>query len=118
MDTYKFSEWLREELERQGMSQADLVRGSGLSIAQISRIINQRSEPSKDALAAIAHGLRIPPELVFQKANIFSANLPPDARIDPTATEIATITLSLDAENKALLLDVARLLYKRAKVAH
>jgi transcriptional regulator with XRE-family HTH domain len=113
MDIYKFSNWLTEEMGRQKLSQADLSRSSGLSVAQISRIVNNRSEPSKDALIAIARGLRLPIEIVFQKANIFSANLPPDARVDPTTTELATIALSLGKDQRELLLDIARLMYQR-----
>lgn len=70
MDIVGFSEWLQDELERQGLTQADLVRSSGLSTAQISRILNMRSEPSKDALISIAYGLHLPPEIVFRAAGL------------------------------------------------
>lgn len=115
MDTYRFAEWLREELERQGMSQADLVRGSGLSIAQISRIINHRSEPSKDALNAIAHGLRLPANEVFQAAGI----LPPSPELTPLmerAIFYLSELLPEDQERVVLYLEVLHSRYKRDKI--
>lgn len=113
MDLAAFAEWMREELKRQNMTQADLVRGSGLSVAQISRIMNMRSEPSKDSLTAIAQGFKLPPELVYQKAAIFTASMPPDARIDPVATEMATLFLKLSSQDRDIILTLARYLYAR-----
>ena len=109
----KFAAWLREEMDNAGMSQADLVRASHLSTAQISRIMNMQSPPGKKALEGIARALNIPVELVYQKANIFKASFSPNAQVDVLATEIYTIFSRLPEREKILLRDIARLYYKK-----
>jgi len=72
-----FGIWLLEELEKRGMSQADLSRSSGITTAQMSRIISGTRGAGKKTLTAIAHALRLPPDLVFEKAGI----LPPTTEL-------------------------------------
>ena len=68
-----FREWLREEIKSRGWKQADLVRESGLDSAVISNIINGKRKVGETTIIAIARALRLPPDLVFQKAGILPA---------------------------------------------
>jgi transcriptional regulator with XRE-family HTH domain len=65
-----FGEWLKSELEKRKISQKELADLSGITPAQISRIISGTRGAGEQALVAIARALRIPPELVFQKAGL------------------------------------------------
>lgn len=68
-----FTEWLLEEMGRQKMSQQSLAQKSGITPAQVSRIISGQRGMGEKSLTAIAHALKLPPDLVFEKAGI----LPP-----------------------------------------
>lgn len=80
METITFAEWLAHELAEREMSQVDLANKSGVTTAQISRILsNQRGAESK-TIVAIAKALDIPAVQVFREIGI----LPPDPNIDKT----------------------------------
>lgn len=111
MDLFAFSEWLRGELERQNMTQADLVQSSGLSVAQISRIINLKSEPSKDALIAIARALDLPPDEVFRAAGILPPT-PPNTELDQRVLHYLHQLHPEDQERVMLYLEVLASRYK------
>lgn len=78
-----FGDWLQGELSNRGWDQAELVRRSGISSAQISRLVTGGREPGKDAIAGIARAFRLPPEDVLRHAGILppkNANLTPGDR--------------------------------------
>ena len=77
MNDVTFPKWIKSQLESKGMTQADLVKSSGLSNAQISRIVNSHSQPTAESLILIARGLQLPANEVFQAAGLL-----------PSATEI------------------------------
>ena len=66
----EFSEWLEKELRLRNMTQAELTRKSGLSIAQVSRIVNMQSPAGVHALDSIAKAFDLPVETVFRAAGI------------------------------------------------
>lgn len=66
----EFAGWLRAELEERGMSQADLVRASGLSPAAISRIMTGTRAPGLLACKKIARALRLPIDVVYKQAGL------------------------------------------------
>jgi transcriptional regulator with XRE-family HTH domain len=65
-----FGDWLREELKDRGMSQKDLAVRSGITPAQISRIISGSRGAGEESLSAIARALKLPLETVFRAAGI------------------------------------------------
>lgn len=66
-----FSNWLFEQMNLRGWSQADLSRASGLNRQVISNYINiRRTNPEPDALIAIATAFKISPITVFRKAGL------------------------------------------------
>lgn len=117
MDIAGFAEWLQSELDNRGMSQADLSRSSGLSRAQVSRILRMKAPAGEKACAGIAQALNIPEELVRQKADLFRA-FPPgmtDIRVDVLTTEVSTILLALPKDEREMVRDIARIFYRRHK---
>ncbi len=68
----KFNDWLLQQLSDRDWTQAELARQAGLTKQAIGNYIASRI-PDEDALRKIARALKLPPELVFEKAGI----LPP-----------------------------------------
>ncbi len=107
-----FGEWLAEELKIRSMNQSDLARASNITTAQISRIISGRRGVGEQALTAIAHALRLPPDLVFEKAGI----LPPKIELSPIKRKLAHLAEDLpdsDVEIAIALLEQRSEYYKK-----
>lgn len=68
-----FSDWLKKELISRNWKQADLVREANLDSAVISNIINGKRKAGESTAKAIAHALKLPPDLVFEKAGMLPA---------------------------------------------
>ncbi len=83
-----FDSWLLKEINKRDWSQSDLARSAGLHRAVIHKVINGASKPTPATLNAIAYALRIPPELVFEKAGL----LKPSSEL--SATERTLIHLA------------------------
>lgn len=66
-------EWLAEELQRAGISQAEVARKSGVSAAHITKVLKGERGLGESALRAIAEALKIPPEQAFREVGF----LPP-----------------------------------------
>lgn len=81
------------------MSQSDLSRASNVTTAQISRIISGQRNPGKDTLTAFARALKLPPELVFEKAGI----LPPKNDLSPIKRAAINIVENLSEEDAAFI---------------
>lgn len=65
------SELILANMELNGLSQSGLARKSGVSKQTISDYINRkRRKPDPEALAAIAHALNLPVELMYHAAGI------------------------------------------------
>ena len=65
-----FTEWLLEEMGRKNMSQQSLAQKSGITPAQVSRIISGQRGLGEKSLKAIAHALNISPITIFRKAGL------------------------------------------------
>ena len=65
-----FTEWLLEEMGRKNMSQQALAQKSGITPAQVSRIISGQRGLGEKSLKAIAHALNISPVTIFRKAGL------------------------------------------------
>jgi transcriptional regulator with XRE-family HTH domain len=104
MNVIGFSEWLKNELEIRGMSQADLARDSNISAPQISRIISMHSSPGENTLRAIAHAFSYPPDFVFRKAGL----LPEISEDPPELQELRNLYLSASKNIQHEILDFAR----------
>jgi transcriptional regulator with XRE-family HTH domain len=104
MDT--LSAWLTEELRKRDWTQADLARKSGISRQVISRYINQeRTKPDEDILAALAHALGYPPEILYQAAGI---PITPDPDMTPDIAAVIQAMSGLPESWQAKVADDTR----------
>lgn len=91
MDT-TFGEWLTEELRAREMSQSDLARAAGIKgTGSISDVITGRRPCGPRMARAIARGLKIPPEEVFEIAGLL-----PEKKSGPTDRWILRIEHKLE----------------------
>ena len=100
-----FGEWLSHQIYMRQWDQKMLAHMSGVTAAQISRIINGTRRPGPESLMGIAAALKVPPEELFRRAGL----LPPRgatandmARYDDMVATIASLT----PENQKLVFDL------------
>jgi len=93
-----FSTWLLKELENRDWSQVDLSRKSGVSQAQITRVLSGERGIGAKSLNAIAHALKLPPEQVFRAAGL----LPQKAENDDWIEEMSHKMKMLSPANRAI----------------
>lgn len=75
-------EFIREELEARGWRQSDLAEITGRSIAEISRIINGKTEITKETAQQFGEAFETGPEYWLNLQHAYSlANLPPETEI-------------------------------------
>lgn len=106
-----FNDWLLSQLQNMNWSQADLARYSGLTKGAISKYLSGRT-PDEAALRKIAHALKLPPELVFEKAGI----LPSKPELSPIKRKLAHLAQDLpdsDIEMAIALLEQRTEYYKK-----
>lgn len=94
-----FGKWLLTELENRNWSQSDLSKRSGLSRGTISNLINGTRGVGADSLLTIAKALNLPPEQIFEAANI----LPKKNNTDPWIDKISHRLVLISKENRAVL---------------
>jgi transcriptional regulator with XRE-family HTH domain len=99
-----FADWLVQELETRGMNQADLARASGLGNGSISDVIKGRRKAGKEFAIAVARGLNLPVETVFQEAGF----LPRAKEHDREMEQIMTLVDSMTKEEQRELLSYIR----------
>ena len=73
--------WLAGSVASAGLSQAEVARRAGISITQMSRIIQGHSLPSDKTLLSMATVLNVEEEAIFKAAD----RLPPAKGIDEAA---------------------------------
>ena len=77
-----FADWLNEALKKQGMTQAELARRSGLTRQAISSYLSgKRETPEPEALISLARALKVAPDTLYRAAGL----LPP---IDPSEADL------------------------------
>ncbi len=108
---YEFANWLQQELERRGWSQAELARRSRITPTQISRILSGSRNPGVEVLTGFANALNLPPNTLFKLAGI----LPPDADSPLDIDELVHLYKNLPAEDREELIQLARMKAARRK---
>lgn len=107
-----FGDWLLKQLKDRNISQSELARLAGISKGTISNLINGTRGAGQDSLSAIAHALKLPPELVFEKAGI----LPTKPELSPIKRALIHLTQDLpdsDLEMVIALLEQRSEYYKK-----
>jgi transcriptional regulator with XRE-family HTH domain len=110
METHEseFADWLAEQLGKQGWSQSELARRSGVTPAGVSQVLSGKADPGPDFCNGIARALGIPPERVFRQAGL----LPELHQPDPDLEDFIAIIKHLPDEELDRLLAIAETLYQ------
>lgn len=103
MTTSSFSQWLLKELESREWSQIELSRRSGVSQAQITRVLSGERGIGEKALSAIAKALKLPPEQVFRAAGVLPKKADSDEWIEQMNHKISLIPQSARKTAEKLL---------------
>ena len=104
-----FADWLFKELINRDMTQAELVRLSGLSTALVSRILSRKRGVGSKACKSIARALDMPEEIIYRKAGLLSGSEEPHA-----LAELIQLYLSANREEREIMLGLARELSRRS----
>lgn len=107
MQEADFSTWLQDQLNERGWDQADLVRRSGVSQSQVSRIMTGMRKPGPEVSRAIARALHITSDEVFRVAGILppkNVNLTTDDQ--RALDELIDKIIMLSPENQRLVIQL------------
>jgi transcriptional regulator with XRE-family HTH domain len=104
-----FADWLLDEMNKQGLSQATLARKAGVSRAAISNVINGTRGLGVELCTAIAFAFGIPPETVFRAAGI----LPNRPGTDEDFEELKHLFSQMSEEEQEEFLAIGRLKIER-----
>ena len=99
-----FPVWLREELAERHWTQAELAKRSGVSPAQITRVLSGERGLGELSIIAIAQALKLPPEQVYRKAGL----LPRQERSTDLVDELMHYFFQLPEPERIRLVEYAR----------
>lgn len=106
-----FGDWLKHEIELRNMTQRELAVRSGITPAQISRVISGTRGVGEESLLAISRALRLPPETVFRAAGF----LPPKSTHNEKLDEALHILSMLEGDDLEEVIQIAKLKLDRKK---
>lgn len=107
MATYEeFATWLQQEMTQRNWDQAELARRSGVTTAQVSRVMTGDRRAGPTFCRKIARALHLSPEEVFRQAGL----LPPERSKPDGADELLHLYMELGEADQTRLLAIARAL--------
>lgn len=112
MENTDFVEWLQLELNKRNWRKADLAKASGLSSAQITRIMKREQGPGPEACTAIARAFKMSPERVFRLAGLLPWE-PEKPEDPPTFWEWVMYYVRSSDEERDQMLEMAEELSKK-----
>lgn len=104
-----FADWLLQQLNQRGWSQAELARNADVSRTAISDVISGKHSAGFDLCVAISHALKLPPETVFRAAGL----LPSKPETNERITEALYILSMLGEEDIDEIIQIARMKLER-----
>ena len=106
-----FGNWLEQEINERGWSQAELARKATSSRTSINNIINGRRDPGPEMCRAIANALNLPQEYIFKKAGLIDVDNG-EEDTSPTLEEANELMEQLPEEYQQQALALIRFLYE------
>lgn len=107
----EFGDWLMAELERRGLTQADLSRMAHISSAQVANVVNGDRQAGDKFCRAVARAFDLPQTEVFRLAKLLDDE--PDT--NPLTDRLLAIAAQLSEDEMRDLLDYAELIKRRRK---
>ncbi len=107
-----FSEWLEQTLTDMDMKPVELARKARIDPGIVTRILKAERSTTPKTLEAIAHALKLPVDLVYEKAGI----LPKKPELSPIKRKLVHVAEELpdsDIELAITLLEQRQEFYKR-----
>ncbi len=108
---YNFSEWLLNQLNSRGWTQAELARRAGVSRTAISDVISDKHSAGFELCLAISRALNLPPETVFRAAGL----LPPVDEDTQYQEEFFHLLSQLSPQERQEILELLRFKAARRK---
>jgi transcriptional regulator with XRE-family HTH domain len=108
-----FGEWLQEELEKRGWTQAELARRAKLTRGGISSLISGRNHPTAQTCVALARALDLPAETVLKAADLLPELPAPEN--DPTLGQLVDLMRRMTPEEREEVLAYALYRFTRRK---
>jgi len=108
-----FNHWLLEEMQKRGLSNKELASRANISTSMISMILSGQRNPSYESCVSIAKALTLPPEYVFQQANIPFVNS--SVEDDSKGKRAITLFNELNPEDKDHVLEYLEFLAERRR---
>ena len=112
MTKIDFSEWLNSVLIDKDIKPVELARMANIDPGVVTRILKAERSATPKTLEAIAHALKLPIEMVYEKAGI----LPPKSQLSPIKRKLAHLAEGLpdsDVEIAIALLEQRSEYYKK-----
>jgi len=100
----EFKQWIELEINKRGISIADLARAAGLSPGALGNILRGERQPGIELCHGLSKALRVSPEFVFRRAGI----LPPESPFEEMAHELAHKLELLDEQSRDEVMSFVR----------
>lgn len=113
MESQSFTQWVWEEMNVRGWSQADLARESKISESHISHVFSGKRGLTTSFCNGIARAFEMPPELVLRKAGLLPPLREESDRLDLEWQHI--FRQARNDEERRQLLEVAQFEIKRIR---
>lgn len=108
MGKLEFREWLESEMKHRGMTQAGLVKASGLNRGMVSMLLSGERNAGRETADKIARAFNLPPENVYRIAGLIPKSFEEIVDSNPSFRELYAIMNQLSLEDQAELLRYAR----------
>lgn len=105
----EFAKWLMIEMEKRGISQAELARRSNTTQGTISRIVSGERNIGFDVCVAISRALHIAPENVLRAAGL----LPPVPETTEQKETLVYLFDQLTEKDRQTILDMMNFLLSK-----
>jgi transcriptional regulator with XRE-family HTH domain len=108
-----FVSWVEGEIKARGWSQSDLSRKSGITTAQISRVLNRERMPGIEFCKGIARAFELKDIQVLELAGLATDSEP--SKFSPIVEAAATMLNQLPEDDQEEIRAMVRLKYERAQ---
>jgi transcriptional regulator with XRE-family HTH domain len=96
----QFLYWLREEMDSRRWMPKDLADRSGVTLAQVTRVLSGEQGAGAKFLRGIAEAFNMPQETVFRLAGVLNDEEMADVKEDEAARKIRRLLAALEPDER------------------